>query len=256
MTATSTARSSLSGPAIRSFGWRVLLILAATAAIVLEAPAWARAPLAILALLATLQFCLRRFGRRSPVDRVLVSVGAVVVGLGLLGLALNLLPWGLSPLGWGVTVAIAELAALSAASFIPPGIEPRPFRMPRIRPAGVIWGVLIAAVLAGALGWAVGSFNDTHSSPLALSGVPSGSSLKVTISSAQSGGTYDLIRSTGTGSTVIASDLKVAPDAPATVTVRMHAGVRETIELVKTGETKPLRELILDNRASVTGAGE
>jgi hypothetical protein len=236
--------------------WRSALIVVATAAIVLELPSWARAPLAIAAALVTAAFCVRYMRRRSPLDRVLTGTGVAIVALALLGLALNVLPWGLTALGWGIGVGVVELAAVTALSFLRPPVEVTPARSLRVPPAGVIWGALTAAVLALAIVWATTSFAGTHTSPLAISGVQSGSSMTVTISSGSTESAYELVRVAGTKRTVIAPDVEVSPNSPVKVTIAVHDGVREEIELVRPGSTTVVRELILDNRPAATKASK
>lgn len=233
-------------------GWRIALVAVATVAVTLELTPWVRAPLAIAAAAVTVVFCLRRFNRRSPVDRILTAVGSSVIGLALLGLLLNVLPSGLTAPGWGVGVGVVELLALVAVTFLRPRPDGERVRLPLPSRSGAVWAVLIAAVLAGALTWSVSSFKTTHVEPLALAGVPSGTSLKVTISSGTETGAYDLVRSSSSGRAVLASDVEVGPGSPVTITIAIHNGVREQIQLVRSGETKPLRELILDTRSSVT----
>lgn len=252
MTLIKKPAAAVDSHAIIGSAWRAVLVIVASVAVVLELTPWVRAPLATAAVVVTLVFCLRRFDRRSPVDRVLTAVGGFVVSIALLGLLLNVLPSGLTALGWGVGVGAVQLVALGLVAYFRPRAETDRVRLGRPARSGVIWGALAAAVLAGALVWSVSSFTGTHTAPLALSGVPSGNSLNITISSGSSTDAYDLIRSTSTGTTVLASDFEVGPGSTVTLTIAVTSGVREKIELVRTGETTPLRQLILDNRSSTT----
>jgi hypothetical protein len=169
---------------------------------------------------------------------------------------LDVLPTGISAASWGIGIGLAELAALVALAF---WRAPKPVTRsrPRHAPVGaIVWGVLVAAVLAGALVWSIDSFGSTHVAPLAVAAVPSDGSVVVTISSGRDSGPYVLRLVTGTGQTVLADEIRVGPDNPTTITVAVPENTRETVEVTREGSETSLRELIIDSTADtakVTG---
>jgi hypothetical protein len=255
MTSVQLSPSHVSSRMLVSLAWRAALVIVATVAIVLELPAWARAPLAIAAAAITVLYIFARFDRRGPLDKVLTSVGAVLVSLALLGILLNALPWGLSAASWGIGVGLIELVTLIGLTFLrPPTV--RESGRARVKLSGIAWGVAIGVVLAGALTISTASFDQTHTAPLALSQSTSGNSTVVRITSGTAAGPYDLVRVSGTARTTLASAIEVGPHSSASVTVALHEGTREEIDLVKTGSTTVLRQVIIDTRIGTTKANQ
>jgi len=248
------ARNSATRPRtqiIRGLAWRSVLVVLSTVSIVLEFPVWARAPLAIAAAVVTVLFIFERFDRRGPLDKVLTAVGAVLVTLALLGILLNALPWGLSAASWGIAVGIIELLTLVGLAVLRPSTV-RVVAGRRVKISAIVWGVAIGVVLAGALVISTTSFNQTHSAPLALSGVPSGNSVVVKITSGTASGPYELVLVSGSKRTTLSSAIEVGPQSSASVKVALHNGTHEEIDLVKSGTTKPLRQLTVDTRLGTT----
>ncbi len=254
MTTVQTARYSPDTATRRGLAWRAAIIVIAAVSVALELPALVRAPLSILAVVVTALFVFPRIARRGPLDRLLMIVGATIVLLLLLGPVLNVLPTGLDVRGWGIGVGVIELAVIVGFAFVRPPVTAGSSRVRRIPIEGIAWGVIIAVVLLNALVISVNSFTTTHQAPLALAGVRSGDSVTVTVSSGNAAGIYDLVRVTSTGHSVLASGIEVAAGSSRSITIKVDANTRETIELVKPGTLTSLRELTIDTRTPASGA--
>lgn len=226
--------------------WRVVLVVLAALAVALELPAWARIPMSSVAALATGIFFLRRYRRRGFLDALLTAAGGGIVLLALLGLVLNYLPGGLSVLNWGIGVAVVEVAVLLALAVVLP---PLPVRSPtrrRLPLVSLAWAAGVIAVLVGALGWSVASFDATHVEPLAIAAEPSGDSFVVTVTSGREEGPFELDLVTSAGRSKIADAISVGPDTDYAISLTLPADTRGQVELVKAGSTTSVRELILD----------
>lgn len=234
-------------------GWRAALVVVAAVAVALEVPAWARLPLSAAAVLGVATFFLRRYGRRGVLDVVLVVAGGGLVALALLGLLLNVLPTGIDPLGWALAVGVLELLVLAFLAV---------FRQPverasggahegrrRVPVAGIAWGSAAALVLAGAVVYSTASFDATHVSPLAIAAVPHGDSVTVTVSAGSEQGPYELDLVTADGRTVIARSVRIDSGDTYTKSIQMPS-TRAVLQLVSTGSTTPVRQLILDDTAA------
>lgn len=234
-------------------GWRAALVVVAAVAVALEAPAWARLPLSVAAMLAVATFFLRRYGRRGRLDVVLVVAGGGLVALALLGLALNVLPTGIGPVGWAFAVGVLELAVLA---FLAIFRAPVRFRLegdsaPRHRisfrtdPLGIVTGAAAVLVLVGAIVYSTVSYTATHVSPLAIASETNGSTVTVTVSAGDAQGPYELDLVTAKGRTVVATGIRIDSGDAYTTTVPAPS-VRAVLQLVSTGSSMPVRQLILD----------
>lgn len=255
MTSTQTARFRPDARILKGLAWRAGLVIVATATVLIGLPAWARAPLSIAAAFVTLLFFLRRSRTRGLVDGALTVLAVIITVLALLGLLLNVLPSGISTASWGIGVGVIEVAALIALAYwrAPKPLTRRSTR--RVPVATIVWTILVTGVLTGALLWSIASFNGTHVAPLAVAAVPSGGSVVVTVSSGRDEGPYELQLVTPTGRTVLAKDIRVGPESPSSITIDIPENTRETVQLVRAGSQKSLRELILDTTTvtKVTG---
>ena len=234
-------------------GWRAALVVVAALAVALEAPSWARLPLSAAAMLAVATFFLRRSGRRSLLDVVLVLAGGGLVALALLGLALNVLPTGITPLGWALAVGVLELAVLASLAVFR---APVPFRSEgdaalrrrisfRTHLLGIITGAAAVIVLVGAIVYSTVSYDATHVSPLAIASETHGSSITVTVSAGAAQGPYELDLVTAKGRTVVATGISIeAGDSYSKTIVAPTA--RAVVQLVTAGSATPVRQLILD----------
>ena len=252
MTSTQTARFRPDSRILRGLAWRTGLVVVAAAAVLIELPAWARAPLSIAAALVTVLFFLGRCRTRGRVDGALTVLGVVIAVLALLGLLLNVLPLGISTASWGIGVGVIEVVALIALAYWRPPKPMTPRWTHGVPIAAIVWTLLVTGVLAGALLWSIASFNGTHVAPLAVAAVPSGGSVVVTVSSGREEGPYDLQLVTTTGRTVLAKDIRVGPENPSSITINIVENSRETLQLVRAGSQKSLRELILDTTTTTT----
>ena len=229
-------------------GWRAALVVVAAVAVAVELPAWARLPLSAAAVLGIATFFLRRSGRRGVLHVVLVITGGGLVALALLGLLLNVLPTGITAPGWALAVGVLELIVLAFLTW---------FRQPLDRPAstgarrrlpvaGIAWGAAAVAVLVGAVVYSTASFTATHVSPLAIAAVPHGGSVTVTVSAGSDQGDYELDLVTTEGRTVIAKSVRVAAGGTYSKSIAMPS-TRAVLQLVASGSTTPVRQLILDD---------
>lgn len=252
MISTLTTRFQPDARILKSLVWRAGLVLVATAAVLFGLPAWARTPLSLAAALVTVLFYLRRYHGRGLVDGALTILGVIIAALALLGLLLNVLPSGISAASWGIGVGVVEITALILLAFwrAPKPVARRTRGLP---PAIIIWTVLVTGVLAGALLWSISSFTGTHVPPLAVAAVPAGGSVVVTVSSGRDEGPYELQLVTSTGRAVLATDIRVGPENPLSITIALPDNARETVQLVRTGSQMSLRELILDTTTKGTG---
>jgi hypothetical protein len=251
MTSLQTTRFRPDTLVFKDLAWRASLVVLATVGVLVGVPAWARAPLSIAAAVVTIMFFLRRRRSRGLIDSILSAIAILVVLLALLGLVLGVLPAGISAVSWGVGVGIIELAALFALAYWrAPTTVTR--RVPRLRVATLVWTILVTGVLAGALIWSIGSFTSTHVAPLALGAVSSGGSVVVTISSGSDDGPYDLLLVTSTGRQLLARDIRVSAESPASITLVLPKHSREKVQLSHAGSTTSLRELILDTTTATT----
>lgn len=241
--------------ALVDLAFRCWIVVLATGAIVIDVPVWARAPLAVAAAALTVTSYLSRTtgGRARLVDAVLRVTGAAVVLLAALGLLLNVLPGGITAAGWGIGVGVIELiAVISLAAWRSPVRAERAGRR-RLPVRAGLWAVAISGVLAGALVLSTVSFTDTHIAPLALGAERTGDTVEVTVSSGTDAGPYELQLVSDTGTTIrYASGIYVGPGSPRTFTFDLVADARDTVRLVETGSTTPIRELTFDT--TVTGS--
>ncbi len=258
MTMTETTRFRPDAAVVRGLAWRAAVVDIAAVAVVLDLPAWVRTPLSLAAVAVVGVFFLRRSRRRGAVDGILAAVGVGVVTLMLIGVVLNLLPSGITGAGWGVAVGLVELAFLLALAYWrPPVASATRLAARRRRPpvGAVVWTVLIAGVLAAALGWSVSSFSATHVAPLALGAVTSSGSAVVTVSSGRDSGPFELRSVSTTGvSTVLFNGIQVGPGQSASFTIVTPRDTRATLQLVKAGSSTPVRELIIDTSTSTSKA--
>jgi hypothetical protein len=251
MTAIQSARFRPDSRIIRDLAWRAVLVVLASAGVLLDVPAWARVPLSVAAAVVTLLFFLGRSRTRGPIDANLTALAIVIVVLMLLGVILNVLPAGITRVGWGIGVGLAELVALLLLAF---WRAPKPVvrTVPRVRLSAVVWALAVAAVLIGALSWSVASFDGTHVSPLVMDATGSGRSVVVTVSSGRDVGPYLLQSVKGSTRTTIARDIRIGPKHPGSITITVPANTREKLQLVRSGSTTPVRELIVDTTTNTT----
>jgi hypothetical protein len=228
-----------------SAGWRAALVVVAAVAVALEAPAWARFPLSVAAVLAVATFFLRRYGRRGVLDVVLVVAGGGLVALALLGLVLNVLPTGIGPLGWALAVGVLELALLAFLAVFRAPAERAAAAHRRVPVAGIAWGAAAALVLAGALVFSTASYTSTHVAPVAIAAVPHGDTVTITVSAGAADGPYELDLVTSTGRTVVATGITVTADQTYSKRIAVP-GTRAVLQLVTAGSSTPIRQLILD----------
>jgi hypothetical protein len=233
-------------------GWRAALVVVAALAVAFEAPAWARFPLSAAAVLGVATFFLRRYGRRGLLDGVLVVAGGGLVALALLGLALNVLPTGIGPLGWALAVGVLELAVLA---FLAVFRAPVPRAGGSVRStvathrAGLAWGAAAVLVLVGAVLYSTASYDTTHVSPLAIASETHGGTVTVTVSAGAAQGPFELDLVTATGRTVVATGIRI--DTGDRYTTRIaKPTARAVLQLVAAGSSSPVRQLILDPKAS------
>jgi len=232
-------------------GWRAALVVVAALAVALEVPAWARFPLSAAAVLGVATFFLRRSGRRGLLDVVLVVAGGGLVALALLGLALNVLPTGIGPLGWALAVGVLELAVLAFLA-----LRRSPVRSGdgvgstfKMNTAGVAWGAAAVLVLVGAVVYSTVSYDTTHVSPLAIASETQGSTVTVTVSAGAAQGPLELDLVTATGRTVVATGIRIGAGDEYTTTITKPSA-RAVLQLVTAGSSTPVRQLILDPKAS------
>jgi hypothetical protein len=226
-------------------GWRAALVVVAAVAVALELPAWARFPLSAAAVLAVGTFFLRRYGRRGVLDVVLVVAGGGLVALALLGLALNVLPTGIDALGWALAVGVLELLVLAFLAVFRAPVGGVASARRRVPVAAIGWGVAVAAVLAGAIGYSTLSYTSTHVAPLAIAAVPHGGTLTVSVTAGAEQGPYELDLVTATGRTVIARGIAVDEGATFSKSIATPT-VRAVLQLTASGSSTPVRQLILD----------
>jgi hypothetical protein len=255
MTAEQATRFRPNAAIFRDAAWRSGLVILATAGVLLGVPVWARAPLSVAAAAVTVLFFLRRSNRRGAIDTILVALGVAIVVVLLLGLALAALPVGINSASWGIGVGAAELVAIGVLAYWRAPLPARRTWYLRFRLAPVIWSVLIAGVLAAALTWSITSFANTHVPPLALSVSTSADAAVVTITSGSEQGPFDLRIVSASGDKLIAKNFRVEPGHPSAIRIDRPVTGSEKIQLTRAGESKTLRELILDsttNTAKVT----
>jgi hypothetical protein len=232
-------------------GWRAALVVVAALAVAIEVPAWARFPLSAAAALGVASFFLRRSGRRGVLDVVLVVTGGGLVALALLGLALNVLPTGITALGWALAVGVLELAVLAFLALSRPAGDaaPRPRISFRTNIVGIVTGAAAVLVLAGAVVYSTVSYDATHVSPLAIASETHGSTVTVTVSSGAAQGPLELDLVTATGRTVVRTGIRV--DSGAGFSTRIpKPTARAVLQLVTAGSSTPIRQLILDPKAT------
>lgn len=228
-------------------GWRAALVVVAALAVALEAPAWVRLPLSAAAMLAVASFFLRRSGRRGRLDVVLLLAGGGLVALALLGLLLNVLPTGIGPVGWALAVGVLELAVLAFLTIFRCEGDSAPRRRISFTThlVGIVTGAAAVLVLVGAIVYSTVSYTATHVSPLAIGSETHGSTVTVTVSAGGAQGPFELDLVTVEGRTVVATGISV--DSGDTYTTRIAApDARAVLQLVSTGTSTPVRQLILD----------
>lgn len=232
-------------------GWRSALVVVAAAAVALEAPAWARLPLSLAAVLGVATFFLRRSGRRGLLDVVLVTAGGGLVALVLLGLALNVLPTGIGPLGWALAVGVLELAVLAFLAIFRAPAGRIHFEGAALRTTlkkhviGIGTGTAAVLVLIGVIVYSTVSYDATHVSPLAIASETHGSSITVTVTAGGAEGPYELDLVTATGRTVLATGIRIGSGDAYTTAVPAPSE-RAVLQLVTAGSATPVRQLILD----------
>lgn len=252
MTSTLVGRFRPDSRILRDLAWRAALVIVAAVAVVIGLPAWARTPLSIMAALVTTLFVLRRFRRPGLIHGTLTALGVALVVAMALGLLLSVLPSGITPPGWGIGIGVVELVSLTALAYwrAPTATTRRSRR--GVPVAALAWTILVASVLAAALIWSIASVNSKQIAPLAVAAVSSGESVRVTVSSGRDEGPYELQVVTSAGPTVLASDIRIGPENPASFTVTLPGDTRETVRLVRPGDETPLRVLILDSTTDMT----
>ncbi|WP_128423255.1 MULTISPECIES: hypothetical protein [Frankia] len=87
------------------------LLVAAVTAVLVPAPTALTAPLAAVAVVATVEPIVRT-RRVGHLDALVVGTGSVLISLMALGLLLNYLPGGITERSWGIAAGLAGLAAL------------------------------------------------------------------------------------------------------------------------------------------------
>ena len=229
--------------------WRTALVLLAAVGTVVGLPAGVRAPLSLAAALVVGVALLQRLRPSGLLRAATITIGGGVVALALLGIVLNLLPTGLSAAAWGVAVALLEIAVLLAVALRPiPASAASSSTPARLRPsaAAIAWTVVVLAVLGVAVTSSVVSFDATHIRPVAMAAKPaSGGAVTVSVSAGSDAGPYDVVLVTGGGRSTLARNVRITPDRPFSVRVPLPAGDRSLVQLVPTGSSVPVRQLIL-----------
>ncbi len=257
------------GSVLLAIGWRAALVIAAAAAAALGAPAWLTAPLTCLAAIVVAEWALRTRGR-GLLDAALVGLAGIVLTAIGLGLILNVLPPGLTRPMWslaaglvGVNVLLAGLGRGASMSLfhqawarLRGGSDDESGGPPTDRRSlftGLACGVLAVVVIAGAFVISTRSAADARVDPLEISALTSSSGVQVRISSGTAQGPFDLILEVDAVPTTVATGVQVEQGIPISIPVTIPAAGRVLLELVPTGSTDPVRELIFD--AGVLTAG-
>ncbi len=238
-------------PAVRPLAvLRTLLVLAATASVLADAPAAVRTPLVALAAVGVAGPLLVVRGSQ-PWDAVIVAAGGLLVGLMALGLGLDLLPGGLTRTSWGIGTGLVELGLLGIglrlrawAPRVPPAPTPR--RAAQLL-GRVGWSAAAAAVVAGALVIATRATDDADRGPLQLAVDASNPGRPVVVlSSATPQGPFDLLLTARGAQRVLARRLLVGPGMVVREPLAVRPGTRATITLLMTGGSgAALRTLVV-----------
>jgi len=236
---------------VRDVAWRAALVVVAALAVAFEVTAVLRLPLSAAAAAVVIAYALRG-RRRDAVGTALLVTGGAFIAVVLSGVVLNLTPAGLSGPGWAIAVGAGELvvlaltarrrhrapAAAEAASETPRG---------RIPLTTIGWVLVTGSVLTAALVWSTTSYDATHVAPVALSAQVDDGEAVVTVTAGAESGPFDLVLVEGARRTLLAEGISVGAGSETSTRFAFPELSRGTVQLVESGSTRPLRELVLDD---------
>lgn len=231
----------------------VLVVLAA-AAVVGDLPVVVRAPLTLLAVVATAARLVRHRGR-GGLDALLVGVGGSLVALALTGMVLGLSPAGLHPGTWAVALQVVALVCLLVSLLRPPthalpaedavGAVAGDARRAVLRHAP--WVLAAAAVTVVALVVAVRSTTAGEDTPVQMSIASlSGTQAVVVVSAEEATGALELRTDPGDGSAVSYPVLSVPAGGSVSTTVVVPTTGRVVVTVSNPGQVRPLRTLVVN----------
>ncbi len=240
--------------------WRILLVLAAGTAAFLNAPAYLASPLTVAAAIVVTEWAVR-YRRKGLLDAALVGAAGLIVGAVLLGLLLNLMPLGLTRQTWSVGAVVigVNVLVLGLRSPMPAGLFGQLRRVIAApvggpvdgsrnwpgRLAGVVCSVLAAFIIAGALVATVHSTERNQIDPLQMAAVSTPAGTSITLTTGTPDGPFDLVVIANGVSVTAATGLHL--DATGvSVPIVVPAIGRALVDLVRTGEATPVRQLIFD----------
>lgn len=240
---------------------RAVLVLAAAAAVLLDAPVWATTVLSLAATTAVGQRLASRRGRGLP-DAVLVGIGGVLVVLVVTGFSLDVVGVPLRSTGWALALGALGLVALAAPSrgtgphqTGPRQTEPqdagssdargprRGGELLRVLP----WGVASVAMLVLALSLSVRSTDSVAAAPVQLSlGELAPATAEVVVASDVDTGLLELRADPGTGATLSYPLFRLEAGGSRTTQVVLAVSGRTVITISNPGQSRPLRSLVVD----------
>ncbi|PRY15983.1 hypothetical protein [Kineococcus rhizosphaerae] len=232
-----------------------VLVVAAVAAVLLDAPVAVRAPLVLLAAVATAVPLAGWGWRRSVVDRVLAGVGGVLVALVLVGVALGVSGVGLRPRTWAIGLGATALLALGVRA-VGAGRAHEPSSPPAPRAEGSVrravlrtspWALAAVVVVVAALVVSVRSVQDSSTPPLQMSLASlDGAEAVVEVSSGDATGPLELRTDPGDGSVVTYPLLSVPAGGTVRTTVVVPVRGRVLVTVNNPGQVQPLRTLVVN----------
>lgn len=226
----------------------MMLVVLNGAVALLGAPTWVTAPLALV-ILAVVSERVARHRCRGPLDHIITAIAGCFVALILLGVVLNFTPWTITTGSWTAGVTLLELVALGfcVGRPSPPSLFDQLHQAPRPSAFNATAGVAGTLLVIGVIAASAFTADAVRVDGIALSSTkPTGGFADVSIDIGSTGGTFDLLRLTGDESLVLAAHLQAAPHDVMTLTVEVPNYERSELRLYRTGDTEPLRTLILD----------
>lgn len=273
--------TSLTEPTTVAAG-RVLLVVAASGAVLAGAPTPMTAVLSLLAMVLTGERLARTRGR-SRVDTALLGAGGALVTLILVGLLLGVSGIGLRPAGWAIALGVTALLGLGAAEYTDrrrpatpdepvdpadpadpadsvsladpvgvahpagPAVPDGTGRWSGIRVRNLPWALAVVAVIAGALTVSVRATDRADVAPLQMAfGTVQEAEAQVVVSADRASGPLELRTEAEDGTSLSYPLIQVEPGRPMTASVVLPRTGRFVITLNNPDQTEPLRSLILD----------
>jgi len=230
-----------------------LLVVLAAAGVLADVPTAVRAPLTLLAAVATAARLARHRGR-GGLDALLVGTGGTLVVLALTGVLLGLSPVGLHPGTWAVALQVVALVGLAVSLVRPPRYAVREDDDDRAgagRRGALLrlapWVLAAAAVTVVALVVAVRSTSAGEDTPVQMSLASlTGTQAVVVVSAEEATGGLELRTDPGDGSAVTYPLLSVPAGGSIATTVVVPTTGRVVVTVSNPGQVRPLRTLVVN----------